>query len=511
MIYGGMPNDQREPIKAAFQTHPRDSAVRILLATDAASEGVNLQNYCSRLIHYEIPWNPNRMEQRNGRVDRHGQKADKVQIHHFVGHGFDTARTSGKVGNLEADLEFLMRAVLKVETIREDLGKVGPVIASQVEEAMLGRRNRLDTTRAEQEAEPVRRMLKFDRKLREQLEKLASQLHETQHELDLTPEHVENVVRVGLELAEQPALIPVEVDGIWPDPTGVHKTCRVFRLPALSSSWAQCSDGLAHPHSKRLRPIVFDSALSTGRDDVVLAHLNHRLVQMCLRLLRAEIWSLGTQSKHLSRVAACIVDDSALLHPVVIAHGRIVVLGGDNHRLHEEVITAGGSLIEGRFNRLNVGETQAALASATQEPVFEMIETRFRGLWPKYRDPLLAALDARMNERTKNLAKTLQERADRDVGKLKAIMLELQKTIQAELNDKEGPLQLRMFAVDERDQWERDRSALRRRLKEIPEEIERESDHIQSRFANPSARLFPVAVTWLIPRKAVLEIRGGKP
>jgi Superfamily II DNA and RNA helicases len=41
MIYGGMLKDQRERIKAAFQTHPKQSAVRILLATDAASEGVN--------------------------------------------------------------------------------------------------------------------------------------------------------------------------------------------------------------------------------------------------------------------------------------------------------------------------------------------------------------------------------------------------------------------------------------------------------------------------------------
>jgi superfamily II DNA/RNA helicase len=67
LIYGGMPSDERERIKAAFQANPKDSVVRILLATDAASEGVNLQNHCSKLIHYEIPWNPNRMEQRNGR------------------------------------------------------------------------------------------------------------------------------------------------------------------------------------------------------------------------------------------------------------------------------------------------------------------------------------------------------------------------------------------------------------------------------------------------------------
>jgi SNF2 family DNA or RNA helicase len=512
MIYGGMPNDQREPIKAAFQAHPKESAVRILLATDAASEGVNLQNHCSRLIHIEIPWNPNRMEQRNGRVDRHGQKADEVQIYHFVGRGFDKARLGVKVGDLDADLEFLMRAALKVETIREDLGKVGPVIAAQVEEAMLGRRTRLDTTRAEQEAEPVRKMLKFERKLREQLEKLAAQLHETQHELNLTPEHIENVVRVGLDLAEQPPLIPVEVPGIWPDPTGVRKTCPVFRLPALANSWAQCADGLAHPHTRKLRPIVFDAALAAGRDDVVLAHLNHRLVQMCLRLLRAEIWSLGTQAKHLSRVSACVVDDSALTHPVVIAHGRIVVLGGDNHRLHEEVIAAGGALIEGRFTRLNVGDTKAALAAATDTPAPAAIEARFQALWPKHREALLTALNARQAERTKNLEKNLDELAEKEANKLKIVMTELQRAIQAELERKDHP-QLRLdLGGDEPGQAQRDRdlAALRLRLKEIPAEIEREAEHIRSRYANPSARLFPVAVTWLIPRRAMLAITGAR-
>ncbi|UTV80130.1 DISARM system SNF2-like helicase DrmD [Acidithiobacillus sp. YTS05] len=512
MIYGGMPNDQREPIKAAFQAHPKESKVRILLATDTASEGVNLQNHCSKLIHLEIPWNPNRMEQRNGRVDRHGQKADEVHIYHFVGKGFDTARTSGKVGDLEADLEFLMRAALKVETIREDVGKVGPVIASQVEEAMLGRRTGLDTTRAEQEAEPVRKMLKFERKLREQLEKLASQLHETQNELNLAPEHIENVVRVGLDLAEQPALIPVEVDGIWPDPTGVRKSCPVFRLPALTNSWALCADGLAHPHTKKTRPIVFDGALAAGRDDVVLAHLNHRLVQMCLRLLRAEIWSLGTQAGHLSRVSACVVDDSVLTHPVVIAHGRIVVLGGDNHRLHEEVITAGGALIEGRFQRLNVVDTKAAVASATDTEAPVAIEARLRALWPKHSESLMKALEARRAERTKNLERNLDELAEKEVNKLITVMTELQRAIQAEVDRKDAPQLLLDLGGDEpgKQQRERDLAALRRRLKEIPEEIQRESEHIRSRFANPSARLFPVAVTWLIPRRAVLEVTGGK-
>jgi superfamily II DNA or RNA helicase len=513
LIYGGMPSDQRERIKAAFQASPADAAVRILLATDAASEGVNLQNHCSKLIHFEIPWNPNRMEQRNGRVDRHGQKAEEVQIFHFVGQGFGSAEMVGKVGDLEADLEFLMRAALKVETIREDLGKVGPVIAWQVEEAMLGKRTQLDTARAEQEAEPVRRMLKFERKLREQMEKLAAQLDDTKRELNLTPEHIENMIGVALELAGQPPLIPVELKGIWPDSLGMRKTCPVFRLPAMSGNWAQCAEGLAHPHTHVIRPIVLDPDLAAGRDDVVLVHLNHRLVQMCLRLLRAEIWNLGNASKRLSRVTACIVEDTAFSNPVVIAHGRIVVLGGDNQRIHEEIITAGGAIIEGRFTRLNVGETKAALQSASNVAVPEGIQERFRSLWPKHKEPLMAALEARRVERTKNLEKNFEEIAEKEVDKLRTVMTELQRAIREELERKDGPQMLLPLATGDdeaRAQAQRDVAALRRRLDEIPGEIKSESAHLRDRYRNPSARLFPVAVTYLIPRKHVLGVGGGR-
>ena len=93
-MYGGMDSKSREAIKAAFQAAPDQSPVRILLATDAASEGIDLQNHCSKLIHYEIPWNPNRMEQRNGRIDRHGQKADHVQVFHFVSKGYKQRQSS---------------------------------------------------------------------------------------------------------------------------------------------------------------------------------------------------------------------------------------------------------------------------------------------------------------------------------------------------------------------------------------------------------------------------------
>jgi hypothetical protein len=510
MIYGGMPSVERERIKAAFQTSPAESAVRILLATDAASEGINLQNHCSRLIHYEIPWNPNRMEQRNGRVDRHGQKANEVQVYHFVGKGFGTAKITESVNDLEADLEFLMRAALKVETIREDLGKVGPVIASQVEEAMLGKRRRLDTDRAEKDAEPIRRMLKFERELRKQLEKLHGQLHETEQELRLSPENIENVVKTGLALAGQPALIETEVPGIWPDPHVLRKTCPVFRLPSLSGSWSLCAEGLEHPHSRKVRPIVFDKTLATGRDDVVLAHLNHRLVQMCLHLLRAEVWSMGSSGKRINRVCSCLVPDSALQAPAVIAHGRIVVLGGDNQRIHEEVIMAGGMFKEGRLIRMNVGETRAAYAAATDRPAPGFVEDRLAQLWPRHRDQLLSALEARMTERTKNLESILKERAETEASKLASVLRELERAIRKELDDG-GTIQFAFDFAEEREQRERDLNALRRRLEEIPREIEEETEHLRARYRNPSARLFPVAITYLVPQRAVTELRGVRP
>ncbi|WP_051017329.1 helicase-related protein [Dactylococcopsis salina] len=75
---GGMGDERREAIKRAFNTNPKDHPLRILIATDAAREGVNLQNYCADLFHFDIPWHPSRMEQRNGRIDRKLQREPVV-------------------------------------------------------------------------------------------------------------------------------------------------------------------------------------------------------------------------------------------------------------------------------------------------------------------------------------------------------------------------------------------------------------------------------------------------
>src|SRR5437764_5674106 len=349
-----MKTEARETIKAAFQADPREAKVRILLATDAASEGIDLQNHCSRLIHYEIPWNPNRLEQRNGRIDRHGQRASEVNIYHFVSSKFRDAPMGEdlNVGELDDDLEFLMRAVRKV----------GPVIAEQVEDAMLGRRRRLETRTAEEKAVPLRSLLKFERKLKEQIDKLHDQLQESRYELRLTPENVQAVVETALELAGQPPLERVTLN----DPNGEKPSIEVFYVPALRGSWAACKEGLEHPYTHNDRPIVFDHDAASGRDDVVLAHLNHRLVAMSLRLLRAEVWSPDSQRK-LYRVTARVVPNVVLDTPAVMAHGRLLLLSGYNQRLHEELITAGGYLRQGRFARMNVGQVQQVLEAARSD------------------------------------------------------------------------------------------------------------------------------------------------
>ncbi len=496
-IYGGMDKDDREAVKAAFQARPDQSDVRILLATDAASEGIDLQNYCHRLVHFEIPWNPNRMEQRNGRVDRHGQRHD-VLIYHFVGKGYQgrTELDTVPVGELEGDLEFLMRAARKVQQIREDLGKVGPVIASQVEEAMIGKRDRLDTQLAEDAANAGRQMLKFERDLQKVIEQHYQLLQETRQNLKLSPQSVKKVVDVALELAGQPALIPTtDVDGPPLDGMAYH-------LPALSGSWANASTGLEHPHTHTVRPLVFDHKTAKGRDDVVLAHLNHRLVQMSLRLLRAEVWA---NSAKLFRVTARQVADSALDTPAVVAHARLVVTGGDSQRLHEEIITAGGFIREGRFRRMNVGETQSALDAATEKPVSAEVQQTLIKLWGSIEGSLVAAVEARMQDRLYGMQKLLEERAAKESSDIRSVLTELKKNIDLELERLEKPsIQLELFSnfkQEEIAQFNRNQSALKARLEQIPAEIEKEVELVEQRYADPTPRVFPVAITFLVPEK----------
>ena len=119
VFHGPTPPDKREDLKRAFNEPPDRQPLRILIATDAAREGLNLQAHCWHLFHYDLPWNPSRLEQRNGRIDRKLQPNDEVFCHYFV----YTQRPEDRV---------LRALVRKTETIRLELGSLSEVIEKRL-------------------------------------------------------------------------------------------------------------------------------------------------------------------------------------------------------------------------------------------------------------------------------------------------------------------------------------------------------------------------------------------
>ena len=107
-IHGGMKSGSRdEPGTRLYSEQQfRDGAIQVLVATEAAGEGINLQ-CCNILFNYDIPWNPNRLEQRMGRIHRYGQRKDCL-IFNFVA----TNTIEGRV---------LQRLLEKLQEIRDAL------------------------------------------------------------------------------------------------------------------------------------------------------------------------------------------------------------------------------------------------------------------------------------------------------------------------------------------------------------------------------------------------------
>jgi superfamily II DNA or RNA helicase len=516
LLYGGQDEDERERIKSVFQESPALDPVRILIATDAASEGINLQAYCHRLLHWEIPWNPNRLEQRNGRIDRHGQHAAEVEILHFVPAGWESAaspagasgggallaREDGVTSALEDELHFLYVAAKKVEQIREDLGSAGEVIAAQVEQKMLGRRTDWQHAAIEIASRAKRAEFKINRDLARSLQKLTDTLAESRTDLNLSPQTVERVVQTALRLAHHKDLSNA------PAPAGFAARC--FRIPDLPGAWAQArNDGLYHPVTGQERPVTFDHDAAAERTDVVLLHLGHRLVQMCLRLLRAELWSgatVATRQHRLSRVTARVVPGDVLRTPAVLGHIRVVVTGGEGTRLHEELVLAGGMIEAGRLVRAAEDDLKAWLAAATEELPPDHVLSRLTGLWSTLADPLAGILANRSSARRRSLAALIDSRCEEEVVAMESILTELERSIRAALDDSEYWYQASLFeAESERDQLRKDREALAQRLASLPATREQETAALRRRYADPQARWFPAAVTFLVPASVTNE------
>jgi ERCC4-related helicase len=479
IIHGGMDQEDREKVRAAFQASPSVSPVRILLATDAASEGIDLQNHCSRMIHIEIPYNPNVMEQRNGRIDRHGQKDDEVLVLHPVDAGGDRGKD-------------ILRAIRKLEAMRADMISVNPVIAPQFVDVLDGRRADLDTSVVEKQIERTRHINKISTDFRERIVKARERLDETREDLCLTSDRVERAVRTALKLGEQPSLKPAQVDGV--------EDGKAFWLPELAGSWRRCLDGLLHPYTEKPRPITFDHGVADGRDDIVLIHLNHLLVQMSLRLLRAEVWALETVKK-INRVSVKILPDDVVSEPAVVVLSRLVITGGGHHRLHEELTETCGLLREAGFRREErVTEVRRWLEIADVGEIAEGDFEELSGHFHRFEEAISRAIDARSRERLKILENTLEIRKRKEMDDMSSVLDDLERVLTSEIEKDDRPEQLEIkFTEEERLQLRRDRRALENRLARIPLERERELLAIAGRYAGTTDHTFPVAVVLLCP------------
>lgn len=113
-IEGSLSEQQRREAFAAFEK----ASKAVLVATDAISEGINLQHACCQMIHWELPWNPNRLEQRVGRIDRFGQPEPEVRVRLLV---------------MDDTLDgWILRALVqKAQQIRADYGFAPPYFGDE--------------------------------------------------------------------------------------------------------------------------------------------------------------------------------------------------------------------------------------------------------------------------------------------------------------------------------------------------------------------------------------------
>ena len=507
--------DRREEVKRAFNADPNDEPLRILICTDAAREGINLQTNCSDLIHFDLPWNPSRLEQRNGRIDRKLQPARQVFCRYFC------------YEQREADI-VLEALVRKTETIRDELGSVGQVIedriAQRLAESGIGRgqgsviaqaitaendADRSANAKLEMDDETsVRhaRLLKEQEELGRSLERSRKLVGVNAHDL----QHVAAVAlsRAGLRLEDAKGQSVGQIETFQLDPT--H--------PAFSreGGWDDAFDDLRIRPRKRgerltdwrrkapVRSIAFEPpVLDDGRDawKVVQVHLEHRLV----RRLLSRFLSLGFQSR-LSRVSV-IMGTGA--QPRVILMARLAIYGIGAARLHEEVIPVTAIWTESERDRKplrvlgEVGEEttlnqlEGALRRAREAPP-DAVE-RVRHLVSQDVADLVPSLQAIVSERLEVVRAELIKRGEDEARSL-AYLLEQQRGRIAKAASDFNTQQLSLDLIpEERREREADRRHWTERLTRLEKEIREEPKRLRESYEVRAHRLEPVGLVYLWP------------
>ena len=252
--------------------------VRILIATDAAREGLNLQAHSWHLFHIDVPWNPSRMEQRNGRIDRKLQPHEEVFCHYFV----YLQRPEDRV------LKVLVRTT---ETIRKELGSLAQVVESRLETTMSRDIRHADVDAMGREIETADIDADAKATVRHELEEARNCQHDLTQQIDglrnrqeasrswigLDDEHFRQALGSALDLIGAEGLRPLPPENGGP---------KRFAFPSLDEradpTWTQTMDSLRalRPRGEPvwewrrgspIRPVVFEDP-GIVSDDVVDLH-----------------------------------------------------------------------------------------------------------------------------------------------------------------------------------------------------------------------------------------------
>ena len=541
---GGMSEDNRERLKAQFNADPDEEPLRILIATDAAREGVNLQNHCKHLIHFDIPWNPSKLEQRNGRIDRKLQRAPQVWCHYFV---------------LEDRPEDRVMDVLvkKTEVIRQELGSLSPLVQRQVDAVLEAG---IDTDMAEVLQQQLLTMDQGDsdrgamlNRAREELEasRRVEKLQEEQDQL----RHLLAKSHAWLGFDDDPfrealncSLDLLGVSGLKQGRDGKGQPCwRLDNAEALVSSsndrsWEHTLDSLRGVWDRRtplwqwrqespVRPVIFSDPGRLNAEAVHL-HLEHRLVQ---RLL-SRFLSQGFLHHELSR--ACVLASRDPL-PRVLVLGRLSLFGQGATRLHDELIsviadwhpgadrtTALQPLIASEREQAWNALRQALKAGAT-EGISEARRDQLQAQAAADVAALKPALDQAAEQAQAVAAALLKQRGDAEAAALKEVLRAQRSRIHATVKQRNRDLakldrqaaaaeptalipgleeQLEVPALDlqklttqERKQLAADQKHWQRRLETIEAELSSEPKRIQDSYRVITHRLEPAGLVYLWP------------
>ena len=514
IFHGPTPPQKRDEIKRAFNTNPAKHPVRILVATDAAREGLNLQAHCSNLFHFDVPWNPSRMEQRNGRIDRKLQPELEVYCHYFV----YKQRPEDRI------LQVLVR---KTETIKQELGCLSQVIDSKLAKSLKQgiRHHLVDSLENEIESanidenqrSTIEQELEASRErqhaLKESIERLRTQLENSRKSIGLSDTHFRSAISCSLELMGSKVLQAVDTD----------EPVDRFEFPPLDgqigADWADTMDTLRVPRKRDqrlwdwrrespIRPIVFEDP-GTLDDDVVHMHLEQRVVQRLLGRFIAQ----GFVHHDLSRACLAQATDSI---PRVILLGRLCLYGIGAARLHEELIpvTARWTDPEIRKGPLKPYAKDAemktmalldeSLLKSNGVKMTPTVTEQLQRAAPEDIRQLLEHLETRGQEYAEDAEKKLAARGEAEAKAMREILETQQKHIAKEVKrvEKMDPKQRLLDFGEEQDeilQLDANKRFWSKRLVEIREELKSEPGRIQDLYSVMARRVEPVGLVYLWP------------